>query len=344
MPRKRKESDSDDVYESEAEEEEEEEEEEEDYSEEDVDKEEGAEETESSDEEEDELPRPRKKRQRQKVYDGDHPSSARRTNRGGYAHTKESRLKISEANKGNQPWNKGKNRSSDDKAKIGAGVRARNRLILLEKLKGWNMTEEDYNATKTKLKYIRERIRKQRLLNRKARAGGTTAVKPMKGVYSLPGKEADEGEASSGESEESSEYVEDEEEHEEEPFVAAASPTRVVAAKTSKQASPPKLALFSKDFQWTPHPFDAPDHTLSSGCPLGGPGGLICCASCTANYKGFMTSTFEDLERHKISKVAGEVEQLLGFMKTSTNRLEESVRATRRKPVPLDLRLSLHKK
>jgi hypothetical protein len=88
------------------------------------------------------------------------PSYARKTAKGGYAHTWKSRARISKANKGNTPWNKGKNRSEGVKAKIAAGVRARNRKVLLEKLKKLNMTEEEWLAKKKEIKYLRERIRK----------------------------------------------------------------------------------------------------------------------------------------------------------------------------------------
>jgi hypothetical protein len=88
------------------------------------------------------------------------PSYARKTAKGGYAHTWKSRARISKANKGNTPWNKGKNRSEGVKAKIAAGVRARNRKVLLEKLKKLNMTEAEWLAKKKEIKYLRERIRK----------------------------------------------------------------------------------------------------------------------------------------------------------------------------------------
>lgn len=63
------------------------------------------------------------------------PTHERKTKAGGYAHTNKSKERISMANRGNTPWNKGKQRSSADKAKIKAGVQARNRAIKLEKLK-----------------------------------------------------------------------------------------------------------------------------------------------------------------------------------------------------------------
>ncbi|CAB9497543.1 expressed unknown protein [Seminavis robusta] len=87
-------------------------------------------------------------------------TAARMTENGGYAHTLDSKLKISKANRGNTPWNKGKVRSAADKAKIGAGVRARNRAILLEKLSRIGMSEEEWFAKKKQLKYLRERVRR----------------------------------------------------------------------------------------------------------------------------------------------------------------------------------------
>ena len=70
------------------------------------------------------------------------------TANGGFSHTKASRAKISAANKGNTPWNKGKQRSEEVKARIAAGVRARNRQRFLDRLKDMGMTEEEYNQQK----------------------------------------------------------------------------------------------------------------------------------------------------------------------------------------------------
>ena len=95
------------------------------------------------------------------------PSHERKTANGGYAHTTASRSRISKANSGNTPWNKGKNRSSADRAKIAAGVRARNRAILLEKLKRLGLTEEEWLVKKKEIKYLRERIRRAKANNKK---------------------------------------------------------------------------------------------------------------------------------------------------------------------------------
>lgn len=95
------------------------------------------------------------------------PRRHERQRGGGYAHKSSSKAKISMANAGNTPWNIGKERSSADRAKIAAGVRARNRGVLLEKLKQLGMTEEEYLKKKKEVKYIRERVRRAKISNAK---------------------------------------------------------------------------------------------------------------------------------------------------------------------------------
>jgi hypothetical protein len=117
----------------------------------------------------------RSKKRRRKFFDVTEeettiPSHERKTTKGGYAHTNSSKSLISKANTGNTPWNKGRNRSSADKAKIAAGVRARNRAILLEKLKRLGMSEEEYLQKKKEIKYLRERIRRSKAANAKHKA------------------------------------------------------------------------------------------------------------------------------------------------------------------------------
>jgi hypothetical protein len=71
---------------------------------------------------------------------------ARPTEKGGYSHTTASKAKISAANKGKTPWNKGKTRSPEEKARIAAGVRAKNHERFLAKLAALNMTQAEYEA------------------------------------------------------------------------------------------------------------------------------------------------------------------------------------------------------
>lgn len=117
---------------------------------------------------------PRKKKRRRVNYDTDTsdeghlmPTELRKTTKGGYAHTKLSRARISKANRGNTPWNKGRQRSEADKAKIAAAVRARNAAILKEKLKKFNMTEEEFRAKQKEIKYLRERVRRAKVAAKK---------------------------------------------------------------------------------------------------------------------------------------------------------------------------------
>jgi len=67
---------------------------------------------------------------------------------GGYKHTNASRAKISAANKGKVPWNKGKGRSEEVKKKIAEGVRRKNRERFLAKLEDMGLTEEEYEQQK----------------------------------------------------------------------------------------------------------------------------------------------------------------------------------------------------
>ena len=117
---------------------------------------------------------PYKKKKKKFVVDDEElkkPTWTRKTENGGYAHTGHSKSKISAANSGNVAWNAGKNWSNSVRTKIALGVQARNRVILLEKLKRLDMTEEEWLDIKRKIKLKRERVRviKKRNTNLQAR-------------------------------------------------------------------------------------------------------------------------------------------------------------------------------
>jgi hypothetical protein len=84
------------------------------------------------------------------------------TANGGYTHTLASKAKIGAANKGKTPWNKGRKRSEEDKARIAAGVRARNRENFLQKLKDMDTTEEEYEEKKKEERRIKDTERRSR--------------------------------------------------------------------------------------------------------------------------------------------------------------------------------------
>ncbi|KAG7368288.1 NUMOD3 motif protein [Nitzschia inconspicua] len=109
----------------------------------------------------------------------------RPTANGGFTHTNASRAKISAANKGKTPWNKGKNRSEEVRARIAAGVRARNRERLLKKLEEMGLTEEEYEEQKKEEKRKREAERRAR----KTANGGYTPTEETKAKISKALKE-----------------------------------------------------------------------------------------------------------------------------------------------------------
>jgi len=100
--------------------------------------------------------------------------------------------------------------------------------------------------------------------------------------------------------------------------------------KRAGQIPPTVNRIFAREIVWKPHPFDLAEPS----CPRGGPGGLICCEVCAANYSQYLTITCKDMEEQKKRKVAKELTQLLGFMKAAKTRLGKSVRAARRQPPP----------
>lgn len=92
------------------------------------------------------------------------------TLRGGYTHTSSSKAKISAANKGKVPWNKGTPRSDEVRARIAEGVRKRNRERFLIMLAEENITEEEYIERKKADKKKKDTERRRR---RTARGGYT---------------------------------------------------------------------------------------------------------------------------------------------------------------------------
>lgn len=98
------------------------------------------------------------------------------TANGGYTHTSSSRAKISAANKGKTPWNKGQVRSEETKAKIAEGVRRRNRERFLAKLEAEGITEEEHHERKKTERRKKDAERRAR----KTSKGGYTPTEETK--------------------------------------------------------------------------------------------------------------------------------------------------------------------
>eukprot|EP00980_Cylindrotheca_fusiformis_P030801 scaffold25436_cov127-Cylindrotheca_fusiformis.AAC.9 len=252
----------------------------------------------------------RKKKRRRINYESAEidllPSHERKTDAGGYAHTNKSKEKISFANRGNTPWNKGKQRSSADKAKIKAGVQARNRAIKLEKLRRLGMTEEEYDQKKKEIKYLRERVRRTKLANdRHAAAQAQKKLQAALDATTDTGKEK----------------IVVEELHEK-------ADQEVVKIQKDKK-------LFVSDLSWTPVQIWKDGESYDQVCPNGGPGGLICCKSCAKAYSSYLDTTVNDLETQRTHKAGSEVKELLEYIDKDKNDLDRFSAVARRKSPPI---------
>ena len=241
------------------------------------------------------------------------PTFERLTENGGYAHTIEARLKISRANRGNQPWNKGGKRSNEDKAKIKAGVQSRNRKIFLQKLEKLKMSEQEWLEYKTKIKHARAKL--ARLRTSVAKVEGQTKDRPLvvdPFVNSTNTLSQDEDSSQSS----------DEESFGEGPAFLS----------TNSVPQNPSDDIFPAEIVFKPHPFDSSSLLPNSrSCPTGGPGGLICCTTCVLAYSQYLSSTVQDFEDQKIRKSKKEAQDLLQYLREDGQQLRKSIRMAQTK-------------
>mmetsp|Transcript_22767 Transcript_22767/g.49533 ORF Transcript_22767/g.49533 Transcript_22767/m.49533 type:complete len:418 (-) Transcript_22767:977-2230(-) len=267
------------------------------------------------------------------------PTYTRKTDNGGYAHTNLSKSRISQANKGNKPWNFGRRRSSADKAKIAAGVRARNRSILLHKLKHLGMTEEEYLIKKKEIKYLRERIRRAKQANGKhldqkiekklqEAIDATNLKKIILGDKVKKSKTKKSTNADSVPDHVDKETKSDEESKDDEEQKKVKQEEVIEEAKNDEQTA----AIFIKEITFRPFPQSS---SYDQSCSKGGPGGLICCESCSTKYNLLLTRTSEDVEIYRMNKEAGEVTEILDFLNQKKESLEEAVNSAKKKIPPL---------
>lgn len=101
---------------------------------------------------------------------------------GGYSHTSASKAKISAANKGKTPWNKGKTRSDEVKKRIAEGVRRKNRERFLAKLAEEGITEEEFNERK---KAERRKKDAERRARKTAKGGYTPTEETKKKISNI---------------------------------------------------------------------------------------------------------------------------------------------------------------
>jgi len=107
---------------------------------------------------------------------------------------------------------------------------------------------------------------------------------------------------------------------------------KVVATK-SKQELLNKV--FKPHVEWTRHDFDTHDRLYEQLCPTGGPGGLACCEVCSSAYSRYLNQTSQDIEVQSIHNAGTEVQECIGFMKVTRDKLQKKVIAARRQAPPL---------
>ena len=291
----------------------------------------------------------------------DVPSILRRTVKGGYRATHEQRRKIGLANKGNVPWNKGKNRSELAKSRIRAGVQAANRKKLKVKLKAFGLTEEEYELKMKQIKRARERLRlakkataeqRQRVKHATIRTTAAAAAKAKKEAEEIAAREAEErrkaaeaaeaarlaalAQAAKIQAEQNAAIVQ---------AMQARIRNRPNATSSAEGVPgfPRQLTLETITFQPYPVfpkeddlPGDSNGRVFATGsCPTNsGPGGLICCQECSRRYHDLLTATAKDLEDSRINNVANSMKQMMGWISATTKGLDDAMETAQGLPPP----------
>ena len=63
--------------------------------------------------------------------------------------------------------------------------------------------------------------------------------------------------------------------------------------------------------------------TTAEVCPMGGPGGLICCDYCTAAYSRVLSNTAKEMEIQSVARTGQEVKEILELLGDARNRLQD---------------------
>ena len=96
------------------------------------------------------------------------------------------------------------------------------------------------------------------------------------------------------------------------------------------------VGVFSKDIVWKPYSFGSDGQTYDQACPEGGPGGLICCETCSKQFSAYLRQTVKDVERQKTHKAGREVREIMKAIDEAKEKLDRAVIAAQKKipPVP----------
>ena len=78
-----------------------------------------------------------------------------------------------------------------------------------------------------------------------------------------------------------------------------------------------------------PKRMDEGDTEYGRACPDGGPGGLVCCESCSNKYSIFLSQTSKDLQSQRVRNTSREVKRLMDIITNKQKDLEMSLRKAR---------------
>jgi hypothetical protein len=111
---------------------------------------------------------------------------------------------------------------------------------------------------------------------------------------------------------------------------------RVDEEKQEEVAKAPAMLqrVFAPAVEWAPHDYDAHDNLYEQLCPMGGPGGLICCQTCASAYSGYLTQTANDIEVQTIHNIGKEVQELVGYIEETRSKLQDKVGLARQQDPP----------
>lgn len=106
-----------------------------------------------------------------------------------------------------------------------------------------------------------------------------------------------------------------------------------VAATQSKQELLSKV--FKPHVEWTKHDYDTHERLYKQLCPTGGPGGLACCEVCSSAYSRYLNQTSQDIGVQSVHNAGTEVQECIGFMNETRNKLQKKVVVARKQAPPL---------
>jgi len=79
-----------------------------------------------------------------------------------------------------------------------------------------------------------------------------------------------------------------------------------------------------KEISFKKHDFDKRGGSFAK-CPTGGPGGLICCASCSSSYNEYMNFTVRDFEEQAINVISHEYADVVEELKVMNSKLNKAL-------------------